>query len=244
MLKVWIAGANGQIGRALNDVLDPMQIETLNTDLDELDITDTDEVINFGSINRPDVIINCTGITDTDECEKNPEHAYRVNALGARNLSIVARKCGENYVKEFTHKHFIIRSNWVYGKGGNNFVNRVLETAEKGQALSVASDQFGSPTSAKDLARMILYLIDTNEYGTYHVTCSGVCNRYEFATEILRLAGKEIELRSVPTEQSDLSSVRPPYAVLDNFILRIIEVYDMPDWKASLKEYMDERAED
>lgn len=49
-----------------------MQIETLNTDLDELDITDTDEVINFGSINRPDVIINCTGITDTDECEKNP----------------------------------------------------------------------------------------------------------------------------------------------------------------------------
>ena len=85
MLKVWIAGANGQIGRAQNDVLDPMQIETLNTDLDELDITDTDEVINYGSINRPDVIINCTGITDTDECEKNTEHAYRVNALGARN---------------------------------------------------------------------------------------------------------------------------------------------------------------
>ena len=112
-------------------------------------------VIEFRfSVNRPDVIINCAGITDTEECEKNPEHAYRVNALGARNLSIVARKCGskivqlstddvfdgqskkpytefddtnpltvygrskragENYVKEFTHKHFIIRSNWVYG---------------------------------------------------------------------------------------------------------------------------------
>ena len=253
MLKVWIAGASGQIGRALNDVLDPMQIEALNTDLDELDITDTDEVINFGTVNRPDVIINCTGITDTDECEANPEHAYRVNALGARNLSIVARKCGskivqlstddvfdgqskkpytefddtnpltvygrskragENYVKEFTHKHFVIRSNWVYGHGGHNFVNRVL------------------------------YLISTNEYGTYHVTCRGVCSRYEFAQEILKLAGKDIELRAVPTEQSDLSAVRPPYAVLDNFILRIIEVYDMPDWKESLKEYMDERTED
>ena len=131
----------------------------------------------------PDVIINCTGITDTDECEANPEHAYRVNALGARNLSIVARKCGskivqlstddvfdgqskkpytefddtnpltvygrskragENYVKEFTHKHFIIRSNWVYGHGGHNFVNRVLAAAEAGNGLSVASDQFGS----------------------------------------------------------------------------------------------------
>ena len=283
MLKVWIVGANGQIGHALNNVLDPLEMEVLNTDLDELDITDTDNVLSFGSVNRPDVIINCAGITDTEECEKNPEHAYRVNALGARNLSIVARKCGakivqlstddvfdgqskkpytefddtnpltvygrskragENYVKEFTHKHFIIRSNWVYGHQGNNFVNRVLEAADKGISLSVASDQFGSPTSAKDLARMIIYLIGTNEYGTYHVTCSGVCNRYEFAQEVLRLAGKNTTLKSGPTEQSDLSSVRPTYAVLDDFILRIIEVYDMPDWKESLKAYMDERKED
>ena len=106
MLKVWIAGASGQIGRALNDVLDPMQIEALNTDLDELDITDTDEVINFGTVNRPDVIINCTGITDTDECEANPEYAYRVNALGARNLSIVARKCGSKIVQLSTDDVF------------------------------------------------------------------------------------------------------------------------------------------
>ena len=282
MIKVWIAGSNGQIGHALNEVLDPLEIEVLNTDKDELDITDTEEVLNFGIVNRPDVIINCTGVTDTKLCEEEPELAYRVNALGARNLSIVARKngakmvqlstddvfdgkskkpytefddtnpltvygaskrAGENYVKEFTHKHFIIRSNWVYGKDGHNFVNQVLEAAEKGNTLSVAADQFGSPTSAKDLARMILYLINTNEYGTYHVTCSGVCNRHEFAQEILRLSGKKIELKAVPTEQSDLSAVRPPYAVLDNFILRIIDMYDMPDWKESLEEFMNERTE-
>ena len=283
MIKVWIAGSNGQIGRALNDILDPLEIEVLNTDLDDLDITNTEEVLNFGIVNRPDVIINCCGVTDTDLCEKEPEHAYRVNALGARNLSIVARKngakivqlstddvfdgqskkpytefddtnpltvygrskrAGENYVKEFTHKHFVIRSNWVYGHGGHNFVNRVLAAAEAGNGLSVASDQFGSPTSAKDLARIILYLIKTNEYGTYHATCQGVCNRYEFAQEVLKLAGKRITLRPVVTSESDLSSARPAYAVLDNFILRIIEVYDMPDWKESLKEYMDERTED
>lgn len=282
MIKVWIVGSNGQIGHALNEVLDPLEIEVLNTDKDELDITDTEEVLNFGIVNRPDVIINCTGVTDTKLCEEEPELAYRVNALGARNLSIVARKngakmvqlstddvfdgkskkpytefddtnpltvyggskrAGENYVKEFTHKHFIIRSNWVYGKEGQNFVNQVLEAAEKGNALSVAADQFGSPTSAKDLARMILYLINTNEYGTYHVTCSGVCNRHEFAQEILRLSGKKIELKAVPTEQSDLSAVRPPYAVLDNFIFRIIDMYDMPDWKESLEEFMNERTE-
>ena len=94
MIKVWIAGSNGQIGRALNDILDPLEIEVLNTDLDDLDITNTEEVLNFGIVNRPDVIINCCGVTDTDLCEKEPEHAYRVNALGARNLSIVARKNG------------------------------------------------------------------------------------------------------------------------------------------------------
>ena len=94
MIKVWIAGSNGQIGRALNDILDPLEIEVLNTDLDDLDITNTEEVLNFGIVNRPDVIINCCGVTDTDLCEKEPEHAYRVNALGARNLSAAARQIG------------------------------------------------------------------------------------------------------------------------------------------------------
>ena len=282
MLKVWIVGSGGQIGTAINAVLDPLEIEVFNTDKNELDITETDEVLSFGEINRPDVIINCAAVTDTELCEKEPELAYRVNALGARNLSIVARKvgakmvqlstddvfdglskkpysefddtnpttvygrskrAGENYVKEFTHKHFIIRSNWVYGEG-NNFVTRVLDAADQGKPLAVASDQFGSPTSAKDLARIILYLIRTNEYGTYHATCKGTCNRYEFANEILRIAGKKVDLKSVPTSESDLSSVRPAYAVLDNFILRIIDVYEMPEWRASLEEYMNERLEE
>ena len=281
MLKVWIVGAEGQIGEAINEVLDPLEIEALNTDKNELDITQTDEVLRFGEIHRPDVIINCAAVTDVELCDREPEHAFRVNALGARNLSIVARKtgakmvqlstddvfdglaskpytefdetaprtvygksklAGERYVKEFTHKHFIIRSNWVYGKG-NNFVNRVLAAADAGQSLSVAEDQYGSPTSAKDLAGIILYLIMTNEYGTYHATCKGVCSRYEFAQEILRLAGKQEQLNPVPTPQSDLSSARPAYAVLDNFILRIIEVYDMPQWKDSLAEFMNEKME-
>ena len=100
MLKLWIVGASGQIGSAINEVLDPLEMEVFNTDKEELDITDTDEVLNFGVINRPDVIINCAAVTDTDLCEKEPELAYRVNALGARNLSIVARKTGMMYLTE------------------------------------------------------------------------------------------------------------------------------------------------
>ncbi len=278
-LKVWIAGANGQIGTAINQVVDPLEVELFNTDKDELDVTQIDEVLSFGEVNRPDVIVNCAGITDTTVCEHNPELAFKVNALGARNLSIVARKigakivqistddvfdgkscspycefddtnpltvygrskrAGENYVKEFTHKHFVIRSNWVYGNG-MNFVNTILEQSKCSDIISVASDQFGSPTSAKDLAKLILHLMKTNEYGMYHATANGICSRFDFAKEILRLARKDIELKEVTTEESEFSSVRPAYAVLDNFILRIINVYDMPDWKVSLEEFMKEK---
>ena len=165
MLKIWIAGSAGQMGQALNDTLDPLEMEVFNTDLQELDITRTDEVLNFATLNRPDVIINCAAVTDIQICEDEPEKAYRINALGARNLSIAARKvgakmvqlstddvfdgqrgvaytefdearpqtvygkskkAGEEYVKEFTEKHFIVRSNWVYGKG-KTFVNKILE---------------------------------------------------------------------------------------------------------------------
>ena len=275
MLKVWIVGSESQVGKAIATVLDETELKILCTDQEELDITNTEDVLSFGEIQRPDIIINCAAITDTALCEANPEMAYRVNALGARNLSLVARKhnakivqlstddvfdgkkdapytefddthpltvygrskrAGENYVKEFTHKHFIIRSNWVYGEGGKNFVNALLERAETEAEITIPADQYGSPTSAMDLARIILHLIDTNEYGTYHATCKGTCSRLEFAQEILRLAGKSVALK--PVSSAEAASVRPAYAVLDNFILRIIDVYEMPTWQKSLREYL------
>ena len=278
MLKLWIVGSESQVGKAILSVLDPIELEVLCTDKEELDITNTEDVLSYGEINRPDIIINCAAVTDPKLCEAEPELAYRVNALGARNLSLVARKhnakivqlstddvfdghhtkpytefddthpltvygrskrAGENYVKEFTHKHFIIRSTWVYGEG-KNFVNALLQTAETETEAAIPTDQFGSPTSAKDLARIILHLIQTNEYGTYHATCKGKCSRYEFAEEILKLSGKKLKL--IPALAADVpTAARPAYAVLDNFILRIIDVYDMPPWQESLKEYLEEK---
>lgn len=292
MIKIWIAGADGQVGRAINEILDPMEIlnteifgtdffdtEIFSTDREELDITNTEEVLHFGELNRPDVIINCAAVTDTRLCEEQPELAYRVNALGARNLSLVARKtgakmvqmstddvfdglsgkpysefddtnpktvygrskrAGENYVKEFTHKHFIIRSSWVYGEG-RNFVSEVLESARNGKKIFAPKDQYGCPTSAKDLARLVLYLTSTNEYGTYHATCRGVCSRYEFAEKILELAGESARVSGVSENGEEGLFGRPSYGVLDNFILRILDEYEMPSWEDSLREYLKER---
>ena len=279
MQKIWVCGSRGQIGQAVNDVVDKLEFEMLDTDLDDLDVTDTDEVLRFGEMNRPDIIINCSGMTDIEACEENPSMAYKVNALGARNLAIVASKmqakmvqlstddvfdgkstapytefdrtnpvtiygksklAGENYVKEFTSKHFIVRSTWVYGKG-SNFITNFLQRAEAGGEIAVASDQFGSPTSANELARFLLHLVHTSEYGTYHATNRGICSRYAFAEEILKMTGKQVILQPVPTLMDELSKVRPAYAVLDNFIMSMVPVYDFPQWQDSLREYLTER---
>lgn len=279
MQKIWVCGSRGQIGQAVNDVVDKLEFEMLDTDMDDLDVTDTDEVLRFGEMNRPDIIINCSGMTDIEACEENPSMAYKVNALGARNLAIVASKmqakmvqlstddvfdgkstapytefdvtnpvtvygksklAGENYVKEFTSKHFIVRSTWVYGKG-SNFITNFLQKAGEGGEIAVASDQFGSPTSANELARFLLHLVHTSEYGTYHATNKGICSRYAFAEEILKMTGKQVTLQPVPTVMDELSKVRPAYAVLDNFIMSMVPVYDFPQWQDSLREYLTER---
>lgn len=276
MLKIWINGANGRIGRAIQSVANPLEYEILKTDQEELDISNSEDVFSFGEVNRPDVIINCTGITDIGVCEKDPTLAYKVNAIGARNLSIVSRKieaklvqistddvfdgrslepynefaatnphtvygksklAGEIYVKEFTQKHFIVRSNWVYGEG-ESFVSRFLKEVEDGQVIQIPSDQYGSPTSAIELARFILFIMNTHEYGTYHATCEGSCSRYLLAKEILRITNKKARLQAVPSNEIEALELRPAFAVLDNFILRILNEYSFPNWKTALNDYL------
>ncbi|MGD1822668.1 MAG: dTDP-4-dehydrorhamnose reductase [Pleomorphochaeta sp.] len=279
MLKIWITGSTGQIGSAINDVLNPLGYEVFDTDHEVLDITNLEEVLNFCKVNRPQVIINCAGIANEKECSDNPELAYKVNALGARNVAIAAfqvnakivqistddvfdgsndlpitefdqtnpitvygksKLCGENFVKEFAPKHFIVRSSWVYGKG-NNFVTYILEKAKQKEELNISKDQKGTPTSAKELARFILHIINTNEYGTYHFTCDGRCSRVDFTNEILKLAKLDnIVVNTVNKVDSEYSLNHPSYAVLDNFIIRLENKYKAKSWQEALLEFIKE----
>lgn len=280
MQKIWICGASGQIGKAINRVINKLEYEIMDTGHEDVDVTDLEAVLRFGEVNRPDVIINCAGMTSVRACEENPVEAFKINALGARNLGIIASKlqakivqistddvfdgkstkpynefdtpnpvtmygksklAGELYVKEFTSRHFIIRSNWVYGDGANNFVSSFLARVEVGETLAIASDHVASPTSANELARFLIHLIHTSEYGTYHATNKGTCSRYEFAQEILRLTKKSADMKAVSTAESDYSADRPEFAVLYNLILSAVDIYEFPDWKVSLKEYLQER---
>lgn len=166
MKKIMITGSHGQLGRALNKIYENhSEYVCVNTDVGELDITDVDAVNQFVSEIRPYAIINCAAHTNVNGCETDIDNAYRINAVGPRNLAIAAERChaklmhistdyvfdgqaaepytefcvpnpkavygktklaGENFVKEFSREHFIIRTAWLYGDG-KNFVRTCLD---------------------------------------------------------------------------------------------------------------------
>lgn len=276
MKKIWITGAEGHIGTALLDLLEGVEYQLLPTDIEEVDITKIDEVTQFVHVNRPDVVINCAGLTDVQECENNVDEAYRVNAIGVRNVALAAnevnakviqistddvfdkesrvpynefdnvhprtiygksKEAGEKILTQLLNRFVIIRSSWIYGIG-RDFVDEVLRNVGQGKTMEVPNNQYAAPTSAKELAKVIRYFIDNEEYGLYHVVCPGSCSRYEFARTILEYSGKAGELDLYPVVLED--SARPTYSVLDNMMLRLTGIEEPKDWKAALKEYLDE----
>lgn len=286
MKRILVTGCNGQLGRAINKEYAQEDITFINTDVAEgegvisLDITDVNAVLSCVEETKPDVIINCAAHTNVDACESQWDLAYKINAIGARNLSIAAEKTnaklihvstdyvfpgtspqpltefdtpdpisaygktkweGENFVREFSTKHFILRTAWLYGDG-KNFVKTMLKLAETHDTVSVVSDQYGSPTSAVELAKMIHFLEPTENYGTYHATCEGQCSWADFAVEIFKKAGKDTKVNYITTEEYNSPAKRPAYSILDNYMLRLTvgDAFLMADWKDALDVYMKE----
>lgn len=146
---------------------------------------------------------------------------------------------GEEFVKQFCSKYFIIRTAWLYGDG-NNFVRTMLNLSKQNDKLTVVGDQFGSPTYTKDLAKVALNLSKTKYYGLYHGTCQGNCSWYDFACKIFELMNIDIEVEKVTSEQFVRPAKRPAYSILDNFMLRLRGLDTFRHWEESLKEYLQE----
>ncbi|MBO4785073.1 MAG: dTDP-4-dehydrorhamnose reductase [Lachnospiraceae bacterium] len=278
MIKLLITGGNGQLGRAINNLYkDRADIECINTDVGELDITNLDEVLAFVETNKPYAIINCAAHTAVDLCEDQEELAYKINAIGPRNLSIAAEKngakilhistdyvfagdatkpykefdtpapqgvygatklAGENFVKEFSTRYFIIRTAWLYGDG-KNFVKTMLRLAEDRDEIGVVYDQVGSPTSTFELAKAMDSLLFTENYGTFHGTCEGVCSWADFAEEIFKIAGKNVKVNRLTSDQYPAKAKRPAYSVLENYMFKITNGFMFADWHDALNEYME-----
>lgn len=276
MKKILITGCNGQLGRAINKQYANTDYELVNTDVAELDITNVDAVVSMMKEVKPYAIINCAAHTGVDACETDQDNAYRINAIGPRNLSIAATQvgakmihistdyvfegnatkpytefdtvnpqgmygftklAGENFVKEFAKDYFIIRTAWLYGDG-KNFVKTMLRLSETNDKVRVVGDQFGSPTSASELAKMIAHLVPTQNYGLFHGTCEGACSWADFAKEIFRLAGKKTVVEAITTAEYPTPAVRPAYSVLDNYMLKLTSDFTFASWEDAIKEYM------
>lgn len=155
-----------------------------------------------------------------------------VSAYGRTKLA------GEKAVQEEWDKVFIIRTAWLYGDG-NNFVKTMLQLAKTHSELRVVNDQFGTPTTAVELAKMIWYLVQTERYGIYHGTCEGSTSWYEFAKEIFRVFGKDVTVHPVSTKEYNAKANRPGYSVLENHKLNSETDYRMKEWKEAFYDYAD-----
>ena len=287
MKKIIVTGSNGQLGRAINTLLSgSSEYELINTDhgienVKDLDITNIDTVLSFCREIRPYAVINCAAHTNVDACEVQKDAAYRINALGPRNLAIassetgaklvhistdyvfagdgdhpytefdatapkamygITKLAGEDFVRQFADKFFMIRTAWLYGDG-KNFVKTMLRLSEDHDEISVVNDQIGSPTCADELARAIVSLLPTDNYGLFHGTCEGQCSWADFTKEIFRLAGKKTTVRPVTSRQykemNPASADRPAYSVLENYMLKLTGGYTFADWEKAIAEYID-----
>lgn len=145
---------------------------------------------------------------------------------------------GEKYVLEQNPKSFIIRTSWLYGMNGNNFVKTMLKLLEEKSEIKVVDDQRGNPTNANDLSYHILKIALTDEYGIYHCTGNGECSWFEFTNEIKRLSGFKCEVLPCTTDEFPRPAKRPSFSSLNNLMLKSTIGDDMRDWKVALNQFI------
>lgn len=179
---------------------------------------------------------------------------------GPINLYGWSKLVGEWMVREQNPRTFILRVAWLYSARRKNFVKTMLKLVREHEEIRVVCDQRGTPTYVGDVARQIALLIETDSYGLYHCTSQGSCTRFEFAVEIFRCAGYQVEpgpdgsvrlmsgtqgprpitLVPVTSDEFPTPAKRPANSVLENFMLKVQGLDIMPHWKESLATYIHE----
>lgn len=147
---------------------------------------------------------------------------------------------GEKAVQEILDKYFILRTSWVFGINGNNFVKTMLRLGKERDAINVVCDEIGSPTYTADLAELVCDMIVTDKYGVYHATNEGVCSWADFTKEIFRLAGYSTRVNPITQKEYGAKAVRPLNSRLSKEKLVQNGFYKLPAWQDALERYMEE----
>ena len=153
-----------------------------------------------------------------------------------------SKEAGEQLVRRTLPASYIVRTSWVIGTEGGNFVKTMLRLASERDALSVVDDQTGSPTFTFDLAPAIRRLAVTGRHGTYHLTNAGHCTWFELARAVFDEAGVDVDLTPTDTASFGAPAPRPAFSVLDNRLARLVGLEPLPEWQASLRRLLDELA--
>ncbi len=146
---------------------------------------------------------------------------------------------GELAVEQL-EKYFIVRIAWVFGVNGKNFIKTMLNLGKTRDTLTVVCDQIGSPTYTYDLARLLVDMIETDRYGRYHATNEGLCSWHEFAVEIFRQAGMNVNVVPVASDQYPAKAKRPANSRMDKSKLDAAGFKRLPPWQDALGRYLKE----
>ncbi|NEN24128.1 dTDP-4-dehydrorhamnose reductase [Cryomorpha ignava] len=161
-----------------------------------------------------------------EDAETNPQSIY-----GQTKLS------GEEAVRSILDRHIIIRTSWLYGSEGHNFLNTMLKLGATQDKFQVVYDQVGAPTFVEHLAGAIVDIVKMNisHFGTFHYSNEGVCSWYDFAQAIFELTGKEVEIEPVNTDKFPTKAKRPNYSVLDKQKIKDTFGIHIPYWRNGLR---------
>ena len=158
---------------------------------------------------------------------KNPQNQYGKT-----------KSLGEDAVTHMLSKYFIIRTSWVFGANGNNFVKTMIKLGKERAELRVVNDQYGSPTYTYDLAILVADMIGTDRYGIYHATNEGICSWYEFALKIMELSGLAAPVQPVTSSQYRTRAIRPQNSRLSKGSLDIGGFHRLPGWEDALARFL------
>lgn len=274
-MRILITGAKGQLGRVLVDKLSPLH-QLIETDIDTLDVSNLDAVLQFAQSTQPQVVIHAAALTNVDHCAENPDEALRINGYGTRNIVLMCQQfdipmmyvstnevfdgtnpgvyleydtttainpygysklVGERIVRDLLPKHYIVRTSWLFGHGGRNFIHAILDRARANKPLRVVVNEVSTPTYANDLADAIIELLFTARYGIYHLVNEGRASRYDFARYVLDIVGYgDTPIERISSYEYPRASTPPEYAVLRNYAAALDGVLLRP-WQASVKAF-------
>lgn len=273
-MKIALTGSDGMLGSDISDVFS--DIDLIAFTLRDFDVTDIERTLSIIKDVKPDYLIHTAAYTDVDGCEHDPDKAYLVNGIGARNVAMACEeiKCpviyistdyvfdgtkgeaynewdvpnpinrygqsklfGEKFVSSMTNRFYIVRTSWLYGKKGKNFVDTISRLLTERDEIEVVNDQIGSPTFTYDLALKLKELIGRG-YGTYHIANSSQCSWYEFAVEIAKLQPGNAKIKPTTSENFKRPAKRPHFSVLNNTMLKLEGLSELRSWQEALKDYL------